>query len=87
MLLREVRRGPGRAGQTAVVIVVKRSVLSAAGTGKTTALVKYAEQRPHLRFLYVAFNKSVASEAQRRFPSNVACKTVHSLAYANVGRK
>ncbi|XP_075932332.1 F-box DNA helicase 1 [Anarhichas minor] len=62
-------------------------IVAFAGTGKTTTLVKYAEQRPHLRFLYVAFNKSVASEAQRRFPSNVACKTVHSLAYANVGRK
>ena len=58
-----------------------------AGTGKTTTLVKYAEQRPHLRFLYVAFNKSVASEAQRRFPSNVACKTVHSLAFNEVGKR
>ena len=57
-----------------------------AGTGKTTTLVKYAEQRPHLRFLYVAFNKSVASEAQRRFPSNVACKTVHSLAFNEAGK-
>ncbi|XP_034382510.1 F-box DNA helicase 1 [Cyclopterus lumpus] len=62
-------------------------IVAFAGTGKTTALVKYAEQRPHLRFLYVAFNKSVASEAQRRFPSNVACKTVHSLAFADVGRR
>ena len=62
-------------------------VLSASGTGKTTTLVKYAEQRPHLRFLYVAFNKSVASEAQRRFPANVVCKTVHSMAYADVGRR
>ncbi|KAF1372544.1 hypothetical protein PFLUV_G00266600 [Perca fluviatilis] len=62
-------------------------IVAFAGTGKTTTLVKYAEQRPHLRFLYVAFNKSVANEAQRRFPSNVACKTVHSLAFANVGRR
>uniref|UniRef100_A0A8C9ZJ80 F-box DNA helicase 1 n=1 Tax=Sander lucioperca TaxID=283035 RepID=A0A8C9ZJ80_SANLU len=62
-------------------------IVAFAGTGKTTTLVKYAEQRPHLRFLYVAFNKSVASEAQRRFPSNVACKTVHSLAFANIGRR
>ncbi|XP_073336355.1 F-box DNA helicase 1 [Pagrus major] len=61
-------------------------IVAFAGTGKTTTLVKYAEQRPHLRFLYVAFNKSVASEAQRRFPSNVACKTVHSLAFNEVGR-
>ncbi|XP_037316557.2 F-box DNA helicase 1 [Pungitius pungitius] len=62
-------------------------IVAFAGTGKTTTLVKYAEQRPHLRFLYAAFNKSVASEAQRRFPSNVTCKTVHSLAFADVGRR
>ncbi|XP_041820318.1 F-box DNA helicase 1 [Chelmon rostratus] len=61
-------------------------IVAFAGTGKTTTLVKYAEQRPHLRFLYVAFNKSVASEAQRRFPSNVDCKTVHALAFNDVGR-
>ncbi|KAM9335003.1 F-box DNA helicase 1 [Symphorus nematophorus] len=61
-------------------------VVAFAGTGKTTTLVKYAELRPHLRFLYVAFNKSVASEAQCRFPSNVDCKTVHSLAFNDVGK-
>lgn len=61
-------------------------IVAFAGTGKTTTLVKYAEQRPHLRFLYVAFNKSVANEAQRRFPSNVISKTVHSLAFADIGR-
>ncbi|XP_034529352.1 F-box DNA helicase 1 [Notolabrus celidotus] len=61
-------------------------IVAFAGTGKTTTLVKYAEQRPHLRFLYVAFNKSVATEAQRRFPNNVDSKTVHSLAFGDVGR-
>ncbi|XP_072311104.1 F-box DNA helicase 1 [Eucyclogobius newberryi] len=61
-------------------------IMAFAGTGKTTTLVKYAEQRPHLRFLYVAFNKSVAKEAERRFPSNVDCKTVHALAFGDVGR-
>uniref|UniRef100_A0A3P8WSL3 F-box DNA helicase 1 n=1 Tax=Cynoglossus semilaevis TaxID=244447 RepID=A0A3P8WSL3_CYNSE len=58
-----------------------------AGTGKTTTLVKYAEQRPHLRFLYVAFNKSVANEARRRFPGNVDCRTVHSLAFRDTGQR
>ncbi|XP_042367235.1 F-box DNA helicase 1 isoform X2 [Plectropomus leopardus] len=62
-------------------------IVAFAGTGKTTTLVKYAEQRPHLRFLYVAFNKSVALEARRRFPRNVDCKTVHSLAFHDVGRR
>lgn len=61
-------------------------IVAFAGTGKTTTLVKYAEQRPHLRFLYVAFNKSVANEAQQRFPRNVDCKTVHSLAFKDIGK-
>ncbi|XP_061922329.1 F-box DNA helicase 1 isoform X2 [Entelurus aequoreus] len=61
-------------------------IVAFAGTGKTTTLVKYAEQRPHLRFLYAAFNKSVAREASQRFPRNVDCKTVHSLAYGETGR-
>uniref|UniRef100_A0A3Q1HGE1 F-box DNA helicase 1 n=1 Tax=Anabas testudineus TaxID=64144 RepID=A0A3Q1HGE1_ANATE len=67
------------------MVMLHLKALSVSGTGKTTTLVKYAEQRPHLRFLYIAFNKSVANEAQRRFPRNVDCKTVHSLAYSSVG--
>ncbi|XP_023278754.1 F-box DNA helicase 1 [Seriola lalandi dorsalis] len=62
-------------------------IIAFAGTGKTTTLIKYAEQRPDLRFLYVAFNKSVAFEAARRFPRNVDCKTVHSLAFKDVGKR
>ncbi|XP_029317473.1 F-box DNA helicase 1 isoform X2 [Cottoperca gobio] len=88
-----VGSGPQLTGQQQQILshdvqkhhVVK--IVAFAGTGKTTTLVKYAALRPHLRFLYVAFNKSVASEAQRRFPSNVACKTVHSLAFSDVGRR
>ncbi|MEQ2209806.1 hypothetical protein XENOCAPTIV_004268, partial [Xenoophorus captivus] len=57
------------------------------GTGKTTTLVKYAALRPDLRFLYVAFNNSVACEARRHFPANVDCRTAHSLAYNDVGRR
>ncbi|XP_029350901.1 F-box DNA helicase 1 isoform X2 [Echeneis naucrates] len=62
-------------------------IIAFAGTGKTTTLVKYAEQRPDLRFLYVAFNKSVASEAARCFPRNVDCKTAHSLAFKDIGKR
>jgi F-box protein 18 (helicase) len=49
--------------------------------------VRYAQQNPRLRCLYVAFNKSVATEAQRRFPGNVDCRTVHSIAYSDVGKR
>ncbi|XP_062338606.1 F-box DNA helicase 1 isoform X2 [Osmerus eperlanus] len=62
-------------------------IVAFAGTGKTTTLVRYTQQSPLLRFLYVAFNKSVASQASRSFPSNVDCKTVHSMAFGAVGIK
>ena len=32
------------------------------GTGKNATLGRYAEQRPHLRFLYMAFNVSLAND-------------------------
>jgi F-box protein 18 (helicase) len=62
-------------------------VIAFAGTGKTTTLVRYAAARPHMRFLYVAFNKSVQLEAAARFPANVVCKTSHALAFARFGVK
>ncbi|CAN2389609.1 18, partial [Pristimantis euphronides] len=57
-----------------------------AGTGKTSTLIKYAERRPHLRFLYATFNKSIANHAFQLFPKNVVCKTFHSLAYQQTGK-
>ncbi|CAB1345842.1 unnamed protein product [Coregonus sp. 'balchen'] len=62
-------------------------IMAFAGTGKTTTLVRYAQQRPHLHFLYMAFNKSVATQAQSCFPSNVDCRTVHSMAFGAVGKR
>ncbi|XP_016302947.1 F-box DNA helicase 1-like isoform X2 [Sinocyclocheilus anshuiensis] len=60
-------------------------IMAFAGTGKTTTLVKYAQQRANMRFLYLAFNKSVAMQAQRSFPYNVECSTIHSMAFRAVG--
>lgn len=57
-----------------------------AGTGKTATLVTVAAARPQVRMLYVAFNRSVAEEARRRFGANVAARTAHSLAFAAVGK-
>ncbi|XP_022527587.2 F-box DNA helicase 1 [Astyanax mexicanus] len=62
-------------------------IMAFAGTGKTTTLVKYAQQRPNLRFLYVSFNKSVATQANRSFPSNVECSTIHSMAFKAIGHR
>ncbi|KAK0556479.1 hypothetical protein OC846_001176 [Tilletia horrida] len=52
-----------------------------AGTGKTTSLVEFAKANPHRKMLYLAFNKAAQSEAAKKFGSNVACKTFHSLAF------
>ena len=51
-----------------------------AGTGKTTTLIEVASELQKSS-LYIAFNKSIADEAQGKFPSYVDCKTIHSLAY------
>lgn len=58
-----------------------------AGTGKTSTLVGFTEVRPQSRTLYIAFNKSVATEAKERFPDHVDCRTTHSLAFGAVGRR
>lgn len=60
-------------------------VAAYAGTGKTYTLSRYAMSRPQERFLYLAFNKSVRLEAERKFPSNANCSTFHALAYAGLG--
>ena len=62
-------------------------IIAFAGTGKTSTLIEYTKRRPQLRFLYVAFNKSVQIEASAKFPQNVQCRTAHSLAWTNFGRK
>lgn len=57
-----------------------------AGTGKTTALQFIAGAVPGRRGLYAAFNRSIATDAQRRFAgTGVLAKTMHALAYAEHG--
>lgn len=57
-----------------------------AGTGKTSTLIAYAAARPKSKGLYIAFNRGIAEEAQRRFGRNVTARTSHSLAFASCGR-
>lgn len=52
-----------------------------AGAGKTSQLRMIAEQYSRKRGLYLSFNKDIAADARRKFPANVICKTVHSVAY------
>ncbi len=60
-----------------------------AGSGKTTTLIQYAKSRPQsTRILYIAFNRSVRLEAQKKFNeerlTNVQVETAHSLAFKAV---
>lgn len=54
---------------------------SVAGSGKTTLLKAIAETLPNKPGCYLAYNKAVATESKRKFPSNIDCRTTHSLAY------
>ena len=60
-----------------------------AGSGKTTTIIEYARTRPaDSRILYLAFNRTVKLEAEKKFAAqglaNVKVETAHSLAYKKV---
>lgn len=59
------------------------AITAFAGAAKTTTCSMIAKEltRPSL---YIAFNKSIATEASEKFPIHVDCKTLHSLAYADI---
>jgi F-box protein 18 (helicase) len=48
-------------------------------------LENLAHNNPDMRFLYLAFNRSVRFKAKTSFPSNVQCDTFNSLAWRLVG--
>lgn len=54
-----------------------------AGTGKTSTLVEISKNIAG-RGLYLAYNKAIQLDASEKFPSQVACKTAHSLAYGGM---
>jgi len=59
-----------------------------AGSGKTTTLMEYARVRPEKKILYLAFNKSVKIEAEKKLHKNklrnVKVMTAHGLAYSKI---
>jgi len=62
-----------------------------AGSGKTSTLIAYAKSRPpNSKILYLAFNKTVKTEAIQKFAAegvtNVRVETAHSLAYDRIVR-
>lgn len=76
--------------QAAIVTAAKTGahlvVEAGAGTGKTSTLKLLARAKPNDKGVYVAYNRSIAVDAQRSFPTTVVCKTAHALAFAAVGR-
>jgi len=56
-----------------------------AGTGKTATLKLLAKNSPQRHGVYIAYNRSIANEANRSFPRSVTCKTAHSFAFGAVG--
>lgn len=58
-----------------------------AGATKSTTLKMYAARRPNKRFIYVAYNRSIKLEAEKKFPKNVRCVTSHGLAFPTYGVK
>ena len=76
--------------QEAVLKTNHNLVINAvAGSGKTTTLIEYAKTRPAgSKILYLAFNKTVKTEAIQKFAnagvSNVKVETAHSLAFDHI---
>jgi hypothetical protein len=56
------------------------AVQALAGTGKTATLLMLAAARPERRIAYIAFNRSIADEAQAKFARNVRADTAHAFA-------
>lgn len=65
----------------------KIKVQAFAGTGKTTLLRAFSEQAHQARGIYLAFNHSVAKQAQTLFPSNVSCQTHNAMALRALRRR
>jgi hypothetical protein len=76
--------------QAAIVAVAKTGahlvIEAGAGTGKTSTLKLLARAKPNDKGVYLAYNRSIATDAAKSFPSTVVCKTAHSFAFASVGR-
>jgi hypothetical protein len=76
--------------QEAVLAAVREGgplkVKAYAGAGKTSTQRLIANQLSQQRGSYLAFNRDIATEAKRKFPRNVTCKTFHSVAYSSVDR-
>lgn len=62
-------------------------ITAGAGSGKTSTLDLIARALAPAKGCYIAYNKAIATDAAKRFPSNVVCRTAHSFAYRAVGHR
>lgn len=64
------------------------AIQAGAGTGKTTALQRFADDAHGrgLRGQYIAFNNAIVGDVGGKFPGSVTANTMHSLAMRAVGR-
>jgi UvrD/REP helicase N-terminal domain/UvrD-like helicase C-terminal domain len=67
-----------REGETMVIDAL-------AGTGKTSTLMLLASDTK-ARGQYLAFNKAIVADVERKLPDTCAARTAHSLAYGVVGK-
>jgi F-box protein 18 (helicase) len=75
--------------QTILATDTDIKINAVAGSGKTTTVIQYAATRPKgARILYLAFNRTVRTEAATRFAAlgltQVRVETAHSLAFRYV---
>ncbi len=79
--------------QQAILQTNSNLVINAvAGSGKTTTLIAYAKSRPaNVKILYLAFNKTVKTEAIEKFAAagcnHVQVATAHSLAFDHIVKR
>lgn len=62
------------------------AIQAGAGAGKTSTL-KLMGLSTTRRGQYVAFNSAIVRDSARSMPSNIAARTIHSLAFGTVGKK
>lgn len=62
-------------------------IQAGAGAGKTSTLRYIAEADYSREGIYIAYNRAIAEDAKRSFPSNVKSGTAHSFAFRTVGLK
>lgn len=62
----------------------KLKVQAYAGAGKTTTLKAFASHATGAQGLYLAFNQSIAEQAQRSFPPHIQARTTNSLALSQL---